>query len=162
MSINNNKEKNKNPHIGKALTKVSALLFVIYLIIALYFLWFARETVSEYSYNLTLFKEIRRYTSWAENSELGFRMMLYNVVGNVVCFIPNGFLLPLVFKRIKNGVAVTLITFGFSLIIELFQLLFKLGSFDVDDLFLNTLGGLIGYIIYYIFRRIYTGRRRRQ
>ena len=31
---------------------------------------------------------------------------------------------------------------------ELLQLVFKVGSFDVDDLFLNTIGGLLGYLVY--------------
>ncbi len=41
-------------------------------------------------------------------------------------------------------------TFGFtwSLILETLQLIFKVGSFDVDDLFLNTLGAAFGFGCY--------------
>ena len=35
----------------------------------------------------------------------------------------------------------------FSIGIETAQLLMKVGAFDVDDIFLNTLGGLVGYIL---------------
>ena len=35
-----------------------------------------------------------------------------------------------------------------SLLVELLQLVFKVGSFDVDDLLLNTIGGLLGYLVY--------------
>jgi glycopeptide antibiotics resistance protein len=40
---------------------------------------------------------------------------------------------------------VTLATFFLSLTFELIQLIFEFGSFDVDDLILNTIGGIIGY-----------------
>lgn len=41
-----------------------------------------------------------------------------------------------------------LYSFELSLLVELLQLVFKVGSFDVDDLFLNTIGGLLGYLVY--------------
>ena len=45
--------------------------------------------------------------------------------------------------------------FLFSLCIETLQLITKVGVFDVDDLMMNTVGGLIGWIIYCIIRFIY-------
>ncbi|WP_186577017.1 VanZ family protein [Aquibacillus kalidii] len=36
-----------------------------------------------------------------------------------------------------------------SLSFEIIQLVFKLGSFDVDDLILTTLGGILGYLPFY-------------
>ena len=47
------------------------------------------------------------------------------------------------------------ICFLFSLCIETLQLITKVGVFDVDDLMMNTVGGLIGWIIYCIIRFIY-------
>ena len=41
-----------------------------------------------------------------------------------------------------------LYSFELSLLVELLQLVFKVGSFDVDDLLLNTIGGLLGYLVY--------------
>ena len=50
-----------------------------------------------------------------------------------------------------------LYSFELSLLVELLQLVFKVGSFDVDDLFLNTIGGLLGYLVYkgllYLWKR---------
>ena len=37
---------------------------------------------------------------------------------------------------------------GLSLGVEVMQLLTKVGSFDVDDILLNTVGGVIGFLIY--------------
>ena len=41
-----------------------------------------------------------------------------------------------------------------SLFIESVQLLTRVGSFDVDDLILNTLGGILGYVLFYILNKI--------
>ena len=35
-----------------------------------------------------------------------------------------------------------------SLLAELWQLVFRVGCFDVDDLMLNTLGGMLGFGLY--------------
>ena len=50
-----------------------------------------------------------------------------------------------------------LYSFELCMLLELLQLVFKVGSFDVDDLFLNTIGGLLGYLVYkgllYLWKR---------
>jgi len=38
--------------------------------------------------------------------------------------------------------------------VETIQLVWKVGSFDVDDLILNTLGGVIGYLLFWICNKI--------
>lgn len=48
----------------------------------------------------------------------------------------------------------------FSLCVELLQLVAKVGVFDVDDLILNTLGGLMGFWIYYLLLLINRRRER--
>lgn len=62
--------------------------------------------------------------------------------------MPFGFLLPMVSKRsvFKNFLSVTFLAMFFSIGIETAQLVTKVGAFDVDDIFLNTIGGLLGYI----------------
>ena len=131
------------------------IIFIVYIAVTLYFLFFAsemgRSMKEDYAYNLELFKEITRYTNWAKESETGFRAMLINVAGNVACFIPFGILLPLNVKRTRNFISVLLSTALFSMIIESVQLITRLGSFDVDDILLNTIGGVLGYICYVIF-----------
>jgi len=127
------------------------LFFVIYMVLALYFMFFS-ETLDrtmvngQYRYNLTLFKEINRF--WEMRHTYGWNVTIVNLLGNVVCFMPFGFLLPTISRKkiFKNIISVTLMTFLFSLFIETAQLLTKVGAFDVDDLFLNTVGGFLGYI----------------
>ncbi|MGK5511477.1 VanZ family protein [Brevibacillus formosus] len=74
-----------------------------------------------------------------------FGTIMYNLIGNVMLFVPLGLLLPLIFMSFQSVHRVFFLTLSASLIIETLQLLFSLGSFDVDDLLLNVLGGLIGY-----------------
>jgi len=75
---------------------------------------------------------------------------------NIIMLIPLGFLLPIVRKR--NVITITLFSLLFSLSIELIQLLYIWSAgptsriFDVTDLINNTIGGIIGYLIYLIFR----------
>jgi glycopeptide antibiotics resistance protein len=68
-----------------------------------------------------------------------------NLAGNIIGFSPFGIILPLLSKRFQKLSRVTLATFFLSLTFELIQLIFEFGSFDVDDLILNTIGGIIGY-----------------
>jgi glycopeptide antibiotics resistance protein len=103
-------------------------------------------TYNEYhwrSNNFVPFKTINFYLFLA-NINLSIR--IENLVGNIVGFIPYGFILPLLSKSFLKLRAVILATFSLSLTFEVIQLLFEFGSFDVDDLILNTLGGIVGYI----------------
>ena len=68
-----------------------------------------------------------------------------NVLLNVALFVPLGALLPLLWKKCKKWYITIPIGLGTSLAIELIQLALKRGICDVDDLFANTLGVVIGF-----------------
>ena len=70
------------------------------------------------------------------------------MVGNVAAFLPFGFFLPIISRRSKKWYNTVMLGFGFSLMLETLQLIFRVGSFDVDDMQLNTLGAALGYVIY--------------
>ena len=71
--------------------------------------------------------------------------MLVNVVGNLGAFMPLGFLWPLL-RRGRTGVwQVGLLAAALSLLIEALQYALGRRTADVDDVLLNTLGGLLGY-----------------
>ncbi|MFD1176420.1 VanZ family protein [Paenibacillus puldeungensis] len=76
---------------------------------------------------------------------------LVNLVGNIVIFMPfGGFLLILKGQKISfRGMLIR--SFGFSLCLECMQLVLFMGTFDVDDLILNTTGGLLGYGVVKLF-----------
>jgi glycopeptide antibiotics resistance protein len=94
--------------------------------------------------NLHLFSTIRLFSSDRVRAEYSYK----NIGGNIVGFIPLGILLPLVFPFLKNWIRLTAFVFCISLLFETFQLITGVGVFDVDDLLLNTAGGIIGYILY--------------
>ena len=73
---------------------------------------------------------------------------LINLVGNVVLFIPAGWLLPAIWKSHRNFFQFTATCLAAVLLIELTQLLTLLGSFDVDDVILNMSGLLMGFLAY--------------
>ncbi len=105
----------------------------------------------EYHYNLELFREIRRFFEYREN--LGTLPVLANLAGNVIAFMPFGWLLPQLDQRLDSIVTVILLNIQVSLAVEVLQLLSRTGSFDVDDIFLNTLGGAVGYAFYRLYRQ---------
>jgi len=74
---------------------------------------------------------------------------IIGLILNVIMFIPFGILLPLLWKKGAGLKETVFISFLFSLLIEISQL-FNFRATDIDDLLMNTLGGLIGYIIYRI------------
>ena len=130
-------------------------LFGIYLVGLCYFLFFAenygREFGQEnYRYNLIPFKEIERF--WKHRDLLGVHS-LYNLAGNVLGFMPAGFFIPTLWEKRKGFFFTVLLTFEMSLLVEILQLVFRVGSFDVDDLILNTLGGVLGYLLYLVMER---------
>jgi glycopeptide antibiotics resistance protein len=69
---------------------------------------------------------------------------------NILLFVPFGFLLPFIWPNINKFRYVVLSGFSFSLLIELSQLLNN-RSTDVDDLILNTLGAILGYLLFRLF-----------
>ncbi len=71
---------------------------------------------------------------------------------NILLYIPLGYLLPFIFEKLK-GWQVVLIAFLCSVLTELTQLIFRLGCFEFDDIINNTLGAVLGWIMYLcIFR----------
>lgn len=145
--------------------KTGWALFVIYLIALVYFMFFAESLGrtgnegAEYAYNLELFKEIRRFIVY--RGQLGWKAVILNLGGNVAGFMPFGFILPIVSRRGRRWYNAFLLGFFLSFCIEATQLAFKVGSFDVDDLLLNTVGGILGFAGYKVVQKIRIRRKRR-
>lgn len=146
-----------NQKEAKIIRVAGILLFILYIILLMYLLFFAENfgrTVVDrkYSYNLILFKEIYRFIKYRK--ELGLLPVLVNLGGNIVAFIPFGCILPIISKKRRKFFIILLLSFELSLAIEITQLISKVGSFDVDDMLLNTVGGAIGYVVYAMTNRL--------
>ncbi len=68
-----------------------------------------------------------------------------NLILNILLFIPFGFLLPFLFETFRKPWKTYLAGGLFSLMIEVMQLLFRLGIYETDDILNNFLGTVIGY-----------------
>lgn len=96
--------------------------------------------------NLTPFRSIQQYANGFHH--YNFDTWFFNLFGNVLLFVPLGFLLPILFVKTRRFSAIITWSILASLTIELTQLGTRLGYFDVDDLILNALGGVIGYVVW--------------
>ncbi len=86
------------------------------------------------------------------------------VIENLILFIPFTILLLMCYREKIIGQTVKVgetlwrsvkIVFLFSLSIEFLQLFLRLGTFQLSDLFYNTLGGFVGGLIYWIGYKIH-------
>lgn len=115
-----------------------SILGIIYIFL-LFQLLTKVELNSGGGYNLIPFTEILRY-------EFGSKLFIYNVIGNICVFIPFGFIVAEYIKP-KTIMAPLLISLIVSSTVEFVQL--NIGrSFDVDDILLNIVGCVGGYLIY--------------
>ena len=117
--------------------------------------------MQEYHYNLVLFREIKRF--WNYRRQLGIFATATNLLGNVLIFLPFGFFMAMASKY-RSFSSTLVYSFALSLTVEISQLFMKVGCFDVDDLLLNTIGGMLGFITFAVcnvIRRNYAKKKRR-
>lgn len=125
------------------LKDILMLVFINYIIALFYLVSF--QDVSWSTYNVEPFKEIFRY-------QFGSRLFFKNIIGNVLLFVPFGFLTSYFMKLDKIHLTI-IIGFVSSLVIEITQLLIG-RVFDIDDIFLNVIGTIIGFLIYRLIEKI--------
>lgn len=136
-----------------ALTKIGTVViwavFILYLIFLLKLLLFSRPPGSERSLNLIPFATISHYLF--SDSAVTKEFAIGNVFGNVVAFAPLGAFLPLLRRRtgIWTNLLIVVCT---SVAVEIIQGVFGLGASDIDDVILNTVGGLIGILFFTLLR----------
>ncbi len=138
------------------------IIFVVYCFIIVYFMFvadfFGRTVPYEtYRYNLVLFYEIKRFIRWSTVSSVGFWWMIVNVFGNILMFVPIGFFLPKAFKSF-NFWGVLTGCFTMICLAEYVQMISHVGILDVDDIFLNMTGVLLGDILH--FGYVYINQRK--
>ncbi len=114
------------------------LIFIVYVLL-LFQLLTSTEMNTNGGLNIVPFTEIFRY-------EIGSKLFIYNVIGNILIFIPFGYFISGYVKatKVSHILFISIIT---SLTVEVVQL--QIGrSFDIDDIFLNVLGSVIGFLLF--------------
>ena len=114
------------------------LLFLVYLII-LWQLVTGQDLNVNGGTNFMPFREILRY-------DYGTLSFYKQVFGNILLFIPLGYFATS-YCRIKNLGVITIVSLLSSSVIEVVQH-FIGRSFDIDDIILNVVGGIIGFLLY--------------
>lgn len=84
-----------------------------------------------------------------ETWEMGSDKMITQIAANILMFVPFGFLLPIVFCKLRRSINTLACILFTSFSIELFQ--YFIGrSADIDDLIQNFIGGATGYLFFLI------------
>lgn len=128
------------------------MLFIAYIMIVL-FATLLRTGGMYRSWNLHLFRAWRE--AWNNFSAKNWA----NVLLNVAMFLPMGFLLPLLSRKLRKWYLTIPAGFTVSLLIELTQLAVGRGICDVDDLFANALGAAMGYFAIMAFLSLWQKKR---
>lgn len=119
--------------------EIIRLGFIIYIMCLFYVVTF--QDVSWSTSNFTPFKEIFRYQLFSAS-------FIKNVIGNLMMFLPYGFFISYFLKLDKKRI-IFFLSLIVSFTIEITQLIIG-RVFDVDDILLNVIGGLLGYFVYRI------------
>lgn len=122
--------------------RIGLSLLIPYLFLTLVATVFTRSPSAEARIMLEPFWTYRQYFT--------DEFTWFEIRANVLLFIPIGILLPLVIK--KPAWLPPIIGIGISVIIELIQLITHRGMCETDDVISNTIGFLIGYVVYFLIR----------
>lgn len=133
-------------HLHLTLYKELLMLSFIIYILCLFQVVTFQDATSWSSNNFIPFKEMLRY-------RLGSRLFIKNVLGNITLFIPFG-LFSSHYLKLEKPYLILLLTLIASFSIELVQMVIG-RVFDVDDILLNVIGGVIGFYIYRFIIKIF-------
>ncbi|WLR56855.1 VanZ family protein [Mesobacillus subterraneus] len=137
----------------KWISVISYGLFIIYIIIAVILLFLSPYRQAAYEinsaganpYNIIPFKTITDYIK--ASSHINQSIWMSNLFGNVLAFFPLGTFLPWLFKSFSGFWRTIGTVFLATTSVEILQYATRVGSFDIDDIILNTIGGAIGYLL---------------
>lgn len=108
--------------------------------------------------NLIPFKNTITYITGSEH--YNFNIILDNTLGNMLIFLPLGFFLPILFKKVITLRKVISGSILISFTFEALQFFLQLGQFDIDDIILNTLGSIVGYWVITGLFTLYRNRKK--
>jgi len=137
--------------------KTDTALFIVYCALMLWLLFDRPGYVQGIPYweqvsgqlNLIPFRTLRLFAQLLDSTRPAYvRAAVVNLVGNVIMFIPLGFLLPRVFPKCATLRRVLPVTAAIIIAVEIIQLFTLVGSCDIDDLILNVLGSALGFRIH--------------
>lgn len=128
--------------------RTTRFVFFVYLLILIWIVLF------KMSFSLADLPRYRVLDLDPFHDALNHPIRTKEVISNVIIFIPFGILISML--KCKKGVLAKIIPiFLTSLSFEALQYVFSIGSTDINDLITNTVGGIVGIIIFWIFKKIF-------
>lgn len=129
--------------------KITSIIFIVYFLLITWIIVFKMEfsmnnLVAERSINLIPFKE-----SVIINGKISFS----EIINNAIVFIPVG-VFTAMFADNWKFIKMAAVPFGISLLYEIIQYIFAVGACDITDLINNTLGGIVGILIFKLRRKV--------
>lgn len=143
--LKNSKEKN-------TLREVLINLFFIYLLILIN-LTICKMGFLRIDFNMNFYINYIPFIetiNMLKDNFMGIGNTLYNVIGNILLFVPIGIAIPLLFRESNKLGKVVLYGFVASFTIEFIQLFTPMNMTDIDDVIFNTLGAIVGFLIFNI------------
>lgn len=138
---------------NKKQLNLSRILFLTYSIILVWILLFKMSFSFDEIYKSRSINLVPFYGSVVVNGKI----YINEIINNVLVFLPVGIYACMlnpkwpILKKIG-------LSFSISLIIEVFQFIFAIGATDITDIIGNTLGGLIGIGVFYLFNKVFKNK----
>ena len=172
LGINLHHGVSSNPNADTLLRVRQMLLFgvfAVYVLTYAYLVFFSRSASGQYLVHIDPFADLQKAIDtdyglfdfivaiFKEGVQQAFSHVhvvkfedVTQVYMNVMLFVPMGYLLPYVFEFFRSGSRLRTVfaCFVISFVTENLQLIFRRGFYDMDDLLANTLGGLIGHMLF--------------
>ena len=141
------------------------LVFAVYVLCVLALTLLDRSPSSipfkDYVVRFSEFVPFKIFAEYAEMIRLDILTVwdvIYQIAGNLFLFFPFGVLFPASFPKIREAKKCLPIALSSIFVIELSQLLLKMGSFDITDVMLNMLGAVLGYLLYRLAEKSFAQR----
>ena len=151
----------------KIFTGIAAISFLIYIFVIfnLLFMGFRYSgagfiNINSFALNSNIipFRTILSYVSVILNTNMNNGIAIRNLIGNLFLLFPLGFYLPFFIRKMGNVKIYILSVSVLIIVIEVMQFITGRGILDIDDFILNFAGAMIGFVIFFVFKKMLTKR----
>ena len=136
LFIKDNSRKEIRDKLLSVIKRPWLVLFLLFLSFILVCTLFSRQTIVPYR---SIFSDFKLYNNGRWNM---------GCMENIILFVPYTFFYLQALTPSKSLKAAFLLAFLTSIFVELLQLIFWLGAFQLSDLLYNVIGGMIGWLLW--------------
>ena len=140
--------------------KANVLFYFVYFGLMIYGVFFMHRGMDSNQIQLIPFATFAAYVDGVINETVPMVRLVEFLVNRVVFFIPYGFFIAMVCRKLHGVLRLTLLLIV-PLLIEVLQFVLRLNSCDADDVIFAFLGGLIGMVSFLVMNKMFqsfTGR----